>query len=530
MSAVLALTAFVARGAEAQVPDFELPKWDSAEKVRLSAFAGEIVVLDFFAYWCGPCRKASTELEGGIQKFYAAKKGNPQGAPVRVVAVNIERDNPKQTAKFIQDTGLELVLNDPDATLLERFGAKATPFIVVIDGTRATRDKPDFRVRYRSEGFEGTRTLRQVIDEIKPPPQPATQVGSPSSVIEAATGSPIAHRGDVSFEAMLASDLQLTSTALSYGQQHGGTDWKLNYTINTMAEDYEPYAPFDFLGYAEHLEEQYHAGAVSWRQKFEAPLTWQLAGGGYVGFTDYRSLWLANYYQQQFNFVPGYASPEPGGYNASTGLRWEYLPATGFAEVSFLYAHDNIAPGYEFDPLAGKLLQGRKVLDTYAPALKFENLLSRRVRWLNEIQLTFTTGRETRSAYRGSVNVALGERWVWRTLGGYTQEDPALRAWFAGSTLEFALTDRWLVNVSGLYYQDTGEIENSAYLSTAAPGLQTWQGGVGLRYAGDQSSFSVSVAPLVASYAPIEVGTRPFTHLYRDRTWVSVQAAYSLVF
>ena len=79
------------------IPDFELTKWASTEKVKLADFAGEIVVLDFFAYWCVPCRKASIEIEGGIQKFYAGKNGNPNGVPVRVVSINIEKDNPKLT-------------------------------------------------------------------------------------------------------------------------------------------------------------------------------------------------------------------------------------------------------------------------------------------------------------------------------------------------------------------------------------------------------------------------------------------------
>ena len=128
------------------------------------------------------------------------------------------------------------------------------------------------------------------------------------------------------------------------------------------------------------------------------------------------------------------------------------------------------------------------------------------------------------------MNVALGERWVWRTSGGYTHEDPTLRAWFAGVTLEFEIAPRWLVNISGLYYHDTGEIENSLFISTAAPGVQTYQAGLGLRYVGQWSSFSLSVAPLRAEYEPVEVGTRPFTNLYADRTWVSVQAAWAIEF
>ncbi len=228
--------------------------------------------------------------------------------------------------------------------------------------------------------------------------------------------------------------------------------------------------------------------------------------------------------------MPGYEKPNPKGVNSSAGLRWEYQPTTGFVDASFLYGYDEIAPGYDFEPQAGGLLRGRKVLHSYSPALKFENVLTPRIRTLNEFQLTFTSGRETRHSYRGSVNVALGERWVWRTSGGYTHEDPTLRAWFVGSTLEFEITPSWLVSVSGLYYHDTGEIENSLLISSAAPGLETWQGGLGLRYVGRRYSFNVSAAPILADYQPVAVGTRPFTNLYRDRTWASVQAAWAVEF
>lgn len=99
-----------------------------------------------------------------------------------------------------------------------------------------------------------------------------------------------------------------------------------------------------------------------------------------------------------------------------------------------------------------------------------------------------------------------------------------------GGTLECEVAPRWLVSLSGLYYHDTGEIENSLFISTAAPGLETYQGGLGLRYVGQTSSFSISAAPTFASYEPVSLGTRPFTNLYKQRTWVAVQAAWAFEF
>ena len=88
-------------------------------------------------------------------------------------AVNIEAANPQKTAKFIEEVGARFVVNDPDSALLTKFAGAGTPFIVVIDGTRATKEQPDFRILYQSEGFEGTKKLRAIIDALKPPPKPA---------------------------------------------------------------------------------------------------------------------------------------------------------------------------------------------------------------------------------------------------------------------------------------------------------------------------------------------------------------------
>ena len=93
-------------------PSFELNRFGSEELVKLDDFAGSIVVLDFFAYWCVPCRKVSSDLEEYVQKFYTAKGGNAAGFPVQVVSMNIEQGRAAKTRQYIKQTGVNLVLDD----------------------------------------------------------------------------------------------------------------------------------------------------------------------------------------------------------------------------------------------------------------------------------------------------------------------------------------------------------------------------------------------------------------------------------
>lgn len=351
-----------------------------------------------------------------------------------------------------------------------------------------------------------------------------------NTLAEDTTGTPVTQQLQVDSEGLFSSDIRLTQSSLAYGLKEGRLEINAGTSYNTFDLDYEP-ASFDFLGMPGHVAERRIAGAVNGRANLTDSLAFLFSGGLYDGFNDYRSAWLNEYYRQQFSGVTGfgdnYVTPSPKGESLSGGLRWEYLPTIGFVQGDVGYAHDEIAPGYEID-FTG-LRRGRPNLYTASYHLAFENVLTRRIRVLNEFRLTGTTNREQRYSYQGSLNLAVGERWVVRAFGGYTQEAPAFAAHYFGGTVELEVASGWLLSVSGRHYRDTGEIENSNF-SSAAPGLTAWQTGFGVRHAWGVHSVKLFAAPYFTRYEPTGIGTAFFQNLYRNRNWGLVQLAYAAEF
>ena len=503
--------------------------WNSEETIEFEQFRGGIVVVDFFAHWCVPCLAASKSLEEEVQRQYKERNGNPAGLPVHVMSVNIESNAPARTRRFVTTTGASLVVNDFEGKLLQQLGGTGIPFLVVLDGTGE-----GWRVIHSSTGYQGAANLRTVIDSIG--------ADAPDDVLRDQSrwaGLPIEQSVVADFEGQFASDIDLTEAALSHRFERG--DFQLTTTLGhaSIGLDYhadnDGPAPTDVLGINRRLSENRWSGGVTarWQLRDEVALLGSI--GGYDGFTDYRSLWLSEYYRQQFDFHPDYRAPDPAGVNASVGTRWEIRPATSFLQLDVSYMRDRVAPGYELEFIPAptprtELIHGREDLDTVAGRAAFESVITPNLRGLAALRIASTTDRDPRFSIESALNWAMSDQLVWRNQIAASIERPDFESWSIATILEHDWEDRWFVSAFARYYGDTGYIENSLLISDATPELDSFHYGVGFRGRFPRGEFRLTAGPYHTRYGPTGDGTAPFRHLYSDRNWLSVQCSLTTRF
>lgn len=114
-----------------KAPPLKIKKWIKGDKVKLSDLKGkEIVVVEFWATWCGPCRQSIPHLTELQEKF--KEKG------VRVIGVSTEEIS--TVMDFVEGQGKKMeytVAVDNDGktsqSLMQEFGVQGIPHAFVID-------------------------------------------------------------------------------------------------------------------------------------------------------------------------------------------------------------------------------------------------------------------------------------------------------------------------------------------------------------------------------------------------------------
>jgi cytochrome c biogenesis protein CcmG/thiol:disulfide interchange protein DsbE len=115
----------LARGERSPAPAFELPKLGGGGSESLADYRGQVVVLNFWASWCKPCRDESPLLERWHRRI------RDRGATVLGVDI---LDVTGRAEDFVDEYGLTYpMLKDKDGEGLDKFGVVAYPETFVID-------------------------------------------------------------------------------------------------------------------------------------------------------------------------------------------------------------------------------------------------------------------------------------------------------------------------------------------------------------------------------------------------------------
>jgi len=134
---VVVATSVNASSISGQAPDFTL-KSRSGKNIRLSDLRGQVVMLNFWASWCGPCRQEMPILEQ-LSKRYG-KLG------FTMVGVNVEQDSSKAEA-YLRDVKVTFpILFDTTSSTSKLYSVNAMPTTIIIDRNG--------NMRFKHEGYK----------------------------------------------------------------------------------------------------------------------------------------------------------------------------------------------------------------------------------------------------------------------------------------------------------------------------------------------------------------------------------------
>ncbi len=133
-------------------PEFSLKTLNGETEINLSDYAGKIVYLDFWASWCGPCRRAFPE----VKKLHAEYLD--QG--MEVLAISLDK-SPSPAIKFMaqQEAAFTSLFDAGSATALA-YGVRSIPTTIIVG--------PDGKVAFSMIGFNPNKVpeIKETIEKL----------------------------------------------------------------------------------------------------------------------------------------------------------------------------------------------------------------------------------------------------------------------------------------------------------------------------------------------------------------------------
>jgi thiol-disulfide isomerase/thioredoxin len=129
-------------------PDF-ISKTIDGKPVKLSDFHGNVIFVNFWATWCGPCRKEIPDFIS-LQNEYNGK--------LTIIGVSVD-DSSVPVKKFAEKNGINypIVMNDSTISLI--YGPiKGIPTTYIID--------KDFKIRKKIVGLKSHEEFKSIIEQL----------------------------------------------------------------------------------------------------------------------------------------------------------------------------------------------------------------------------------------------------------------------------------------------------------------------------------------------------------------------------
>ncbi|HLH53430.1 MAG TPA: TlpA disulfide reductase family protein [Verrucomicrobiae bacterium] len=112
---------------------------------------GKVVMVDFWASWCEPCKQSFPAMED-LHKRYADKG-------LVIIAVNVDENRSDMEAFLKKNAATFTVVRDGGQKLVEKAGIATMPSSFLID--------KDGKVRFAHTGFRGAETKKKYEEEIE---------------------------------------------------------------------------------------------------------------------------------------------------------------------------------------------------------------------------------------------------------------------------------------------------------------------------------------------------------------------------
>ena len=97
------------------------------KKINIKNFAGNLLIMNFWATWCEPCKEEMPSLD--------RLQANPKLNNLRIFAINISKENLKKVNKFFKDLGIKNFepYFDTPTTLAKTFSLRGVPTSILFN-------------------------------------------------------------------------------------------------------------------------------------------------------------------------------------------------------------------------------------------------------------------------------------------------------------------------------------------------------------------------------------------------------------